>query len=132
MDKLFSVRVRVTDAFTVESPRGKICQLSFTGDCSCDFFRGRILPGGVDTQFFLPGEPGLLSARYMLEGTDCAGEPARIFIENTAVSGGPTRPRIWTDSRALAWLEEETYRGTVRPDGEELLICFEPAEREDV
>lgn len=117
MKELFSVRVRIADCITVKSARGQINQVLFSGDCDADFFRGEILPGGVDTQFYLAGRPGILSARYTLKGVDAHGTPTLIFIENRGENDENgvcvTHPRIFTDNPALAWLETAALTGRV-------------------
>lgn len=112
MQELFSIHVIPTQTHTVHSPRGQVNMVLFEGSCDCAFFHGRILPGGVDTQ-----RDGGLSARYMLEGTDDAGTPTRIFIENNGVWGPDgqcvTHPLIRTDNPRLAWLEETPLTGGI-------------------
>ncbi|MBE5803495.1 MAG: DUF3237 domain-containing protein [Clostridiales bacterium] len=112
MQELFSIHVILTQTHTVQSPKGAVSMVLFEGTCDCDFFHGRILPGGVDTQ-----RDGALSARYMLEGTDAEGNPTRIFIENNGVWGENgqcvTHPLIRTDNPRLAWLEEAVLTGGI-------------------
>jgi len=66
-----------------------------------------------------------LSARYMLRGTDAAGKPCSIFIENNGSMklppAGPvieTIPLVRTDSPLLQWLEDAELSGRVSPEGE--------------
>lgn len=112
MQELFSIHVILTQTHSVESPRGQVNMVLFEGSCDCPFFHGHILLGGVDTQ-----RDGTLSARYMLEGTDDAGTPTRIFIENNGKwnSDGSctTHPMIRTDNPRLAWLEEAELTGGI-------------------
>lgn len=112
MQELFSIHVILTQTHSVESPRGQVNMVLFEGSCDCPFFHGHILPGGVDTQ-----RDGTLSARYMLEGTDDAGTPTRIFIENNgawnADGSCTTHPMIRTDNPRLAWLEEAELTGGI-------------------
>lgn len=84
--------------------------LPFGGSVSGKYFNGKILPGGIDTQISASGET-LLSARYMLEGTDIDGRRCKMYIENNGLinptEGGPlfrTNPKIMTDSPALSFL----------------------------
>ena len=99
----------------ITGPQGTVNMVLFTGRCDCDFFHGEILPGGVDTQMYLRGEPGRLSARYMLRGTDAEGRRTHIFIENNGVHGADTptvtTPYILTDNEHLAWLTQEKLTG---------------------
>ena len=55
----------------------------------------------------------LLSARYMLEGTDAAGNACRIFIENQGSWQEGFTPRIVTDSSLLKELETAELTATV-------------------
>lgn len=76
----------------------------FSGEAKSEYFQGKVLDGGVDTQVYNK-DGGSLSARYVLEGTDCAGKPCKIFIENNGKFGEEyTHPRIVTDSDTLKFL----------------------------
>ncbi len=83
----------------------KEVRIYFTGYCDTEFFRGTVLPGGCDTQKHF--EDGTISIRadYTLEGVDKEGKNCRIHIVNQRVSG-EWKPKIETDSRALAWIGE--------------------------
>lgn len=128
MELLFTIDVDVTGSHTLQGLQGTVNMVLFGGRCDCDFFHGEILSGGVDTQMYLTGEPGRLSARYMLSGTDGAGQPARLFIENNGVWGPDgecvTRPRILTDNPSLAWLTEMPLTGRIRGREGGVTICF--------
>jgi hypothetical protein len=111
----------VIDVFEeVKGKTGEAAMILFTGSADCDAFKGKILPGGVDTQKEWNGENRNLSARYILEGVDCQGQACRIFIENSGVMDPVkgleyTVPKILTDSEALAYLEKEELVGTITP-----------------
>lgn len=134
MKKVFEINVYLDEFLNVESDKNKVCMILFHGDCDCDFFKGKILNGGVDTQKFLPGETGtpkeklLLSARYMLEGVDSDGNPAKIFVENngTCDENGKfkTKPVFVTDSKKLSWLEDADFTGTIRGVEKGIVIEF--------
>ncbi len=114
MKALFAIEVDIADCHSLHSAKGGVNMVNFTGRCESELFCGRILSGGVDTQYALKARPGTLSARYMLEGVDDQGHPARIFIENSAVQGEPyTHPRILTDAPRLAWLEDAKLLGRI-------------------
>ncbi|WP_458458924.1 DUF3237 family protein [Pseudobutyrivibrio sp.] len=121
--EVLTVRVRIKEALEVKGSSNGATMILFDGDCDCDNFKGKILPGGVDTQRI--GEDGLvsLSARYIMEGVDRNGQACRIFIENNGkiLSDGSmvTRPYVLTDSAALRFLEDAELTGTVEgvPDG---------------
>jgi len=123
-EAVLTIDVVLDEIIEVNGNAGKAAMILFHGESNCANFRGKILPGGVDTQKEPFGEKRLLSARYILEGTDCAGEVCRIFIENNGVAADPgemvkTTPVIYTDSNALKWLETADLSGTVegRPGG---------------
>ena len=92
--------------------------LLFHGTADGDYFQGEILPGGVDTQVQKKGELRRLSARYILSGEDFNGDACRIFIENngavTTDGEIKTCPQLFTDSKALQFLEKMKLTGTVR------------------
>ena len=121
--EVLTVRVRIKEALEVKGSSNGATMILFDGDCDCDNFKGKILPGGVDTQRI--GEDGLvsLSARYIMEGVDRNGQACRIFIENNGkiLSDGSmaTKPYVLTDSAALKHLETAALTGTVEgaPDG---------------
>ena len=101
----------------------------FEGTAGGSGFRGRILPGGVDTQRQNPDGTGTLSARYMLAGVDADGGPARVFIENTARMGSEwTAPVIRTDCASLRWLETAGLRGRILTEDGQLTILIETDE----
>lgn len=125
-ENVLSIHVKIDEAFDVCGNGVTVNLVNFHGTAESDFFSGEILPGGVDTQTYIEGEPGRLSARYMLEGKDCLGKKCRIFIENNGTNSGEkivTKPKIVTDSKELAWLMSAELEGQVisEPDG----ICIE-------
>ena len=82
------------------------------------FFNGETVTDGIDTQVFRSGN-FTMSARYMLEGTDCEGQKCRVFIENNGTSLQDCKPVIYTDSKALAFLMDSklTALGEIIDDG---------------
>ena len=128
MQELLTIHITVEGCDTLKSDRGQINMIRFGGFCDCECFKGKVLPGGVDTQMYLTGEPGRLSARYMLEGEDAAGNPARLFIENNGIFGEDgeciTRPVIHTDAESLRWLCETPLRGTITGWEQGVIIHF--------
>ena len=132
MQDLLTIHIIVEGCDTLKSPRGQINMIRFTGYCDCEYFRGEVLPGGVDTQTYLTGQPGRLSARYMLKGTDSEGNPAMLFIENNGVfdENGicTTRPVIHTDSENLRWLCETPLVGSISGWEKGVIIHFAKAE----
>lgn len=117
MEEILTVDVALDSVLEVKGQKGEACMILFHGSSDCKNFKGKVLPGGVDTQKEMSGEKRLLSARYILEGTDCDGESCHIFIENngTVEANGEitTTPVILTDSKALSWMENADLYGTV-------------------
>ena len=95
--------------------------LRFHGTSDSAFFRGVILDGGVDCQRRTDNGPLRLSARYVMEGTDCAGRACKVFIENNgceAAGGMRTVPFVVTDSELLSDLTRGALYGEVSGKGE--------------
>ncbi len=114
MKPVLIIHVVLDDTYEVKGKNGSACMLLFHGTAEGELFRGRILPGAVDTQKKAAGGEKTLSARYILEGIDAEGRECRIFVENHAVKGDPeTRPLIYTDSEALKWLETAELYGVL-------------------
>ncbi len=83
----------------------KEVRIYFTGYCDTELFRGTVLPGGCDTQKHFEDGTISICADYTLEGVDQEGQNCRIHIVNRRADG-EWKPRIETDSRALAWIGE--------------------------
>ncbi len=102
--------------------------ISFTGECRGEYFHGKILSGGVDTQKLDENGNGTFSARYMLQGTDCEQNDCCVFIENNAlVENGKverTRSDIVTDSPVLSCLLKNHLYGTLRSDETGFYVCI--------
>ena len=99
--------------------KGEALMILFEGTADCDNFKGRVLPGAVDTQKEIYGSVRTLSARYILEGRDKSGKECRIFVENNgAAKNGKieeTTPIVLTDSSELKYLETEKLAGAIAP-----------------
>ena len=120
MQEILTIQVRTTEFLDVKGSRAEALMITFNGTCDCENFKGKILPGGVDTQKEFYPEPRTLSARYMLEGVDREGKACHIFIENNGVASEKgmvekTTPRIITDSECLNWMETADLSGTITP-----------------
>ena len=128
MERVFSINVVIDDVYEVNGTAGSATMITFHGNSDCDNFKGNILPGGVDTQ--KQSEDGVrsLSARYILEGKDVNGEECRIFIENNGAfqkdGSIVTKPLIYTDSKALKWMESADLKGTITGTENGVLIEF--------
>jgi hypothetical protein len=128
-DKLiFEVTVDIDPAQVsqLKGPAGEVIMIPFGGTVEGELFHGRVLPGGVDTQTVDQNGVRHMSARYMLEGVDNAGEPCHIYIDNNGWFVGQmampfkTVPTFFTDSTALApYLHCNKFRteGHPRPGG---------------
>lgn len=125
--EILTIEVVIDACEEVKGKTGEAAMILFSGSVDCEAFKGKILPGGVDTQKEWNGENRSLSARYILEGMDYTGNPCRIFIENNGVVDPKkgleyTIPRILTDSDALAYLEKEELIGTITPSEQGITI----------
>ena len=128
---IMTIDVVLDDMIEVHGSNGEAAMILFHGKSESDFFKGEILPGGVDTQKQIKGESRLMSARYILEGVDSDGSKCRIFIENNGEIKDPvqgevikTKPVIYTDSTALKWLETASIFGTVEGNEKGVTISF--------
>lgn len=129
MDNLKTILIldiNCKEIYEVKAEDKTIIQILFDGNASGDYFTGKVLPGGVDTQKGNPKDgTGKLSARYILEGIDDAGEKCRIFIENEAEFGSSeTFPTIVTDSKSLEWLNTAKLEGELINDEAGLRIII--------
>ena len=69
-EMLMEIRVTCQEPVTVEGANRKIVMIPFTGEASGPYFTGSVIGTGVDTQKIEKDDSIMLSARYMLEGTD--------------------------------------------------------------
>ncbi len=115
---VLSVDVQCHEGISVKGQETEIVMNPITGRAFCEHFNGEIIGTGVDTQKFdLKSEEGILSARYMLQGTDKGGNACRIFIENSQHDEDGWHPMIVTDSRYLS--EWEHLNMTAAVEGTE-------------
>ena len=102
---IMTINVTTYAAQTLEGQASTVVMVPFSAEAAGDYFSGRTIANGVDTQ--ISTKQGFsLSARYMLEGTDRRGKKCRVFIENNGTALDDCRPRIFTDSEELAFLEK--------------------------
>lgn len=117
--EIMTVNVDIKMFTSIEYDNKKIQVIHFSGKARGDFFTGRVLEPGVDTQLVESNEM-TLSARYILEGYDYTGNACKIFIENEGTMSALV-PKIFTDSPSLAFLNQaqlishvtETVNGVV-------------------
>ena len=106
MDELLmEIRVTCREPVSVSGANRTIVMIPFTGEATGPYFTGHVTGPGVDTQTIDPDGRVMLSARYMLEGTDAAGNACRVFVENQGNPEGGLTPSIVTDSPVMARLE---------------------------
>ncbi len=124
MNKILEIDVKITGYHAVDGDKNNIVMIEFNGECDCEYFKGKTVGTGVDTQT-INNQGMALSARYMLEGVDCKGLPCRIFIENNGRDFNNCKPKIVTDSKALAFLQTSDLKATVTPvDGGVIVRIF--------
>lgn len=128
MEEVFNIDVIIDKVYEVKGTDGSAWMITFHGESNCDNFKGKILPGGVDTQKLFPTGERTLSARYILEGKDYTGTDCHIFIENngTFQKDGSmiTKPLIFTDSEALSWMSSADLTGTITGTDDGVRIAF--------
>ena len=112
-EMLLEIQVKILDAQRVNGAKRDIVMIPFTGTANGPWFTGRVIGPGVDTQKIGKDGKAVLSARYMLEGTDKNGQNCRIFIENQGSFGTGFTPMIVTDSALLADWETARLYATV-------------------
>ena len=110
---LLEIQVNILDSLRVSGEARDIVMIPFTGTASGPWFTGKIIGPGVDTQKIGKDGKAVLSARYMLEGTDKSGQTCRIFIENQGSFDTGFQPMIVTDSALLSPWERLKLSATV-------------------
>lgn len=126
---VIEVSVVVDSCNRLEDSDVLVQQVGFHGTFWSIAGSGTILPGGVDTQVKLEDGPMTLSARYMMEGTDEAGNTFLIYVENNATMDAPgdncTHPQVLTNCEKLKYLETADLMGELEPHGrDEILISI--------
>ncbi len=127
MMEIFRIYINVTQMHQIVSESKCVNMLLFDGECTGNYFQGKVLSGGVDTQRVDLDGKGTLSARYMLEGIDREGVSCKLFIENNAETGTEdtiTKPQIITNSESLKWLEKEQLTGRILTENGQLIISI--------
>lgn len=125
--EVLRIFIHQTGANQVSTGKGVFNMVMFDGECTGDFFQGKILGGGVDTQHYYAEGKGRISARYMMEGFDKDKKPCKIFVQNEGeYENGflPTTPKIYTDSEALRWLEDADLEGKLIFEENQLIISI--------
>ena len=106
---IMTINVTTYEAQALEGQASRVVMIPFSAEATGKYFSGRTVANGVDTQ--VTNNAGFsFSARYMLEGVDLSGSKCRVFIENNGTSLENCRPKIYTDSSELAFLEAAELR----------------------
>lgn len=123
LEKVLTVHVAIGETIHLRNEAGdSVVMITFGGHATGSYFEGTVLTGGVDTQVIGHfGDRHILSARYMLRGTDHAGQSCEIYIENNGENHKKpekapfrTTPKIITNSKALDFLNGATLVGEGR------------------
>lgn len=122
MKLLLTVHVTIIDSCVVNNGTNGIVMIPFTGHAEGDFFTGKIVGIGIDTQKIEGNQLVSLSARYMLSGKDYTGKECKIFIENNGNSLENCIPTIVTDSEALVCWQQADLVSRVTPTEEGVLV----------
>ena len=117
MKLLLTIDVLCAEGVSVKGADAEVNMVPFTAKAHGEYFNGETVGTGVDTQR-LDKKSGAftLSARYMLEGTDCAGNACRIFIDNSSRIDGDLHPHVVTDSPVLAEWESLPLTAMIEPE----------------
>lgn len=118
---LFDILVITEESLYVKGTEKGIVMIPFSGTVKGDYFTGKVVGPGVDTQTIC-GEEVKLSARYMLEGTDCEGNACRVFVENNGDFVNGFFPNIVTDSPVLQKFDNKKLQAVVQPKEEGVVI----------
>lgn len=135
MKELFTIFIAIGATWHVENPtQGGVTMINFEGHCKTEYFEGKVLQGGVDTQRHFRPDSTLLSARYMMEGVDGMGKPCKVYIDNQAILPNPTNrttPKFITDSEYLSSFQKDSIWGRLdfRQDGLYIQVFAEPREQ---
>ena len=126
------VSIEGKDVSFLKGPAGEVVMIPFGGTVRGEIFNGVVCPGGVDCQRVNLTGVRHMCARYMLEGTDSAGEKCHIFVDNNGWFNGmqspfQTVPTFLTDSKTLApYLHQNKFRGEGHPrEGGVTIMFFE-------
>ena len=115
MELLMEIDIRITGSQFVAGHTRDVCMIEFGGTATGPHFNGEVIGTGVDTQKIEKTKEMALSARYMLEGKDSAGNDCRIFIENNGTNFDDCKPTVYTNSPILADWETSDLSAKVIP-----------------
>lgn len=121
---LMKIKVTCSEPVSVTGQNRTIVMIPFTGEASGPYFNGSVIGPGVDTQKINKGGIAVLSARYMLEGKDSAGNTCRVFVENQGSFETGFTPSVVTDSPVLADWETANLYATAEGIPEGVMISI--------
>ena len=124
---LLEINVVCDSPLTVSGKAGEVVMIPFSGDASGPFFTGKIIGPAVDTQKIGKDGSFRLSARYMLEGVDSAGNACRVFIENQGNEAEGFCPWLVTDSPVLQQWEGKKLTATIGGTPQGVLVRIREA-----
>jgi len=124
MELLMEIDIRITGSQFVAGHTRDVCMIEFGGTAIGPHFNGEVIGTGVDTQKIEKTKEMALSARYMLEGKDSAGNDCRIFVENNGSDFNNCKPTVYTNSPLLADWETSDLSAKVIPQEGGVKIQF--------
>ena len=128
-EMLLEIRVTIVEPVSVNGATRDIVMIPFTAEAAGPDFTGKTIGQSVDTQKISKDGSAVLSARYMLEGTDSAGNACRVFVENQGSWDTGFVPTIVTDSPILrGWETSSLYATAEGAPGGVLIRIFRKAD----
>ena len=115
MELLMEIDIRIKSSQFVAGHTKDICMIEFDGTATGSYFNGEVIGTGVDTQKIEKTKEMALSARYMLDGKDSAGNECRMFIENNGSDFDNCKPTVYTNSPVLSDWETTDLTAKVIP-----------------
>ena len=115
MELLMEIDIRIKGSQFVAGHTKDICMIEFDGTATGPYFNGEVIGTGVDTQKIEKTKEMALSARYMLDGKDSAGNECRMFIENNGSDFDNCKPTVYTNSPVLSDWETTDLTAKVIP-----------------
>ncbi len=110
---ILEINVKTLEAEVLGGDNTRVVTIPFSAESDGEYFKGRTITNGVDTQILTKDGGFTLSARYMLTGTDSSGNKCKLFIENNGTSLDNCTPKIYTDSEELKFMENSELSASV-------------------
>ena len=119
----FNVTINEADITAMTTRNGEVVYIPFTGSVQSELFCGTIRPGAADIQVVNPAGVRHMCAKYIFEGTDRAGKPCHLYVENNGYFEKghmdmpfDATPTFMTDSEELAgYLHGAHFRAEGHP-----------------